>query len=92
MSLFRQRKVIYILVETTVEDGGTVKLTGTYKTNRYAVHVNGRRVNGRTHHLIDTGPQPEARQQRINLFDADGLDAKFNGAIVKTVISSKRDN
>ena len=72
---------------------GTVKLTGTFKSgNRYAVQLNGRAAGSADPTIVDTGPQPEARQQRINLFDADGLDvnASFT-AITSRQLSPPRE-
>jgi len=72
---------------------GSVKLTGTFKSgNRYAVQLNGRVAGSADPTIVDTGPQPEARQQRINLFDAEGLDvnASFT-AIASRQLSPPRE-
>ncbi len=71
---------------------GSVKLTGTFKTgNKYTVKLNGRVSGSADPTIVDTGSKPTQRQQRINLFDADGLDvnASFT-AVTSRQLSPRR--
>lgn len=62
------------------KEKGSVKLTGTFKSgNKYAIEINGRASGSKDPVIVDTGPNPDQFQQRINMFDGDGSDvnAKF---------------
>ena len=59
---------------------GSVSLTGTFKSgNKYAITIGGRASGSKDPVIVDTGPNPDQFQQRINMFDGDGSDvnAKF---------------
>jgi len=55
---------------------GSVKATGTFKTNKKygPIIFEGRAAGSKAPDIVNTGPRPDQRQQRINLFDGGGSD------------------
>lgn len=74
------------------KEKGSVSLTGTFKSgNKYAITIGGRASGSKDPVIVDTGPNPDQFQQRINMFDGDGSDvnAKFT-AITARQLSPNR--
>ncbi len=54
---------------------GSVSLKGKFKANKkYLVTIEGSASGAKKPQIVDTGPNPDQKQQRINFFDADGTD------------------
>ena len=54
---------------------GSVSGKGTFKTNKeYLITIEGINSAGKKPEIVDTGPKPDQKQQRINFFDAHGGD------------------
>jgi len=67
----------------TIPTTGSIAKTGTFKANKkYAITIEGRAEGSLDPVIVDTGSNPDQKQQRINLFDGDGNDV--NGKFTAT--------
>jgi hypothetical protein len=54
---------------------GSVSGKGTFRTNKkYLITIEGLNSRGKKPEIVDTGPKPDQKQQRINFFDGHGGD------------------
>jgi len=57
------------------KERGSVEKFGIFRANKkYKVSINGAASGSKSPVIVNTGPNPNQRQQRINMFDSDGND------------------